>query len=100
MSTHLGERLPLFVREALVGSAVEIAAEQTAPEATDAESGWLFGGEQQNFYGSPRLETRTLQGADRLQSAEDADRSIELSCVWNGVDVGSRANRWQVRLRA
>ena len=77
-------------RERLCGR--EHAGHHAAAEAADAEARWLFGGEDDEFDGTARLEPELLQNANGLEAAEHADASVVQAGVGNGVDVRAGAD--------
>ena len=79
---------------------VERAGKQAAAQAAQAEARRFLRGKKDELDGTPRAEAGVLQGADRLQRAEHADRAVVASGMRNRVDVRSAGNRRQARFGA
>ncbi len=78
----------------------EHAGHHAAAHAADAETGWLFGGEDDEFDGASGLESELLEDADGFEAAQHADASVVEAGVGNGVDVGAGADGRKVRVGA
>ena len=77
----------------------EYSGHHAATQAANAESRRLFGGEDDEFDGPPRLESELLQNANGLKTAKHSHTAVVEAGIGNSVDVRTGANRRERRSR-
>src|SRR5262249_31521572 len=91
---------PASVFELTGNGGVERAAHEAASQTTDSETRRFFGCEGDQLDGAARLKSAPLQGPNRFESAEHADRAVVTAGIRNGIDMRPRRNGGNVRIHA
>src|SRR5579863_6926133 len=84
---QLRQGVALRIFQARIRVAVQAAAQHPATQATQAEAGWFFRGEEQELDRSLRLKATLLQRTDSLQAPQHTDGAVKFARVRNGVDM-------------
>ena len=81
------ERLAIVVFESPCGVGGKSCREHAAAEASDAEAGRFFGGEDQQFDGMAGTKSGALESTNGFEASENSYYAVVLAGVWDSASM-------------